>query len=486
MNSEEAKSATGFLYERISKRQHRIILFAVALGTFMGPLDGSVVNIALPTISSDYKVTLATVEWVVMSYLLMTSSLLLTFGRLGDLYGHKNIYLRGFIVFTFGSLLCGVAPSILMLIIFRGVQAIGAGMMMSMGPAIVADITDPRERGRSLGVIAVAVSVALTTGPVLGGFLTSYFGWRSVFFINIPIGIAGSFLAYKVIPVQKSNGVQPFDIPGSVMFFLALVSMLFSLSNAEKMGWNNPVIIGLLAGGIILLFIFIFFESRTPYPMLDTRLFKNRLFSMGNLSALMSFIAMNAVILIMPFYLQQVLNLSPSQAGFYLIPMPLVTMIVAPVSGIISDRTDTRYVSSLGMAIMATGLFLLSRLKGDSDAASIVTALVLLGLGSGMFQTPNNSAVLGTVLPNRRGIASSMLAVMRNTGMVLGIAVSGAIFSTKFSSLNNSLAAQGLEGTVLYVGAFEGAMHNTFLAASLIALAAVFTSLIRGPLNNRE
>lgn len=477
-----AKDA-GPLYDRISRGKRRQILIAVAVGTFMGPLDTSVVNIALPSISSYFHSSFATVEWVVMSYLLIISSLLLTYGRLGDLYGHKRVYVTGFILFTCGSLLCGIAPSVLLLILFRAFQAIGAGMLMSMGPAIITDITPPQERGKSLGIIAVAVSVALTTGPVLGGFLTTHFGWQSVFLINIPIGIIGSLWAQKVIPVTRGKEVQPFDLKGAVLLFFALISILFPLSYAEKVGWRHPYIPGLIAFGLVLMAAFLVLENRIKFPMVDLTLFKNRLFSMGNLSSLLNYMAQFSVILLMPFYLQQLRGLPPSKAGLMLIPMPVVTMIIAPLSGTLSDRTDTRYISSLGMGITTVGLWLLSNLTIASGVPTIIAALIVTGLGVGMFQTPNNSAVMGTVPANRRGIASSLLATMRNIGMVLGVAISGAVFTGRLNYLNKVLAAQGVSGAQLKAEAFTGAMHFTFLVAAALAGAAVFTSLVRGPLN---
>lgn len=478
-----AKPAHG-LYDNLTRGRRIQILIAIAIGTFMGPLDSSVVNIALPTIRAGFHTSLGTVEWVIMSYLLVISSLILTYGRLGDLYGHKRIYLSGFVIFTAGSLLCGMAPTIALLITFRALQAIGAGMMMAMGPAIITDVTPPRNRGKSLGIIAVSVSVALTTGPVLGGFLTARFGWPSIFFINLPIGIIGSLWAAKVIPSIKGRQVESFDIKGAVTIFLALISLLIPLSYAEKTGWRNPYILGSLALGLGLLVLFVFMENRIKFPMVDLSLFRNRLFAMGNLSALINYMAAFSVILVMPFYLQQLRQMSPSQAGLMLIPTPLATMIVAPISGAISDRVDTRYLSSLGMAVTAFGMWLLSNLHINSSPLSIIVALVIIGLGGGMFQTPNNSAIMGTVPPNRRGIASSFLATMRNIGMVLGVAISGALFSGRLEYLNRVLTAKGLAGAELKVQAFTGAMHFTYLVGAALACAAVITSLVRGPLNS--
>lgn len=470
------------LYQQLSKSQRIKIMIAVAVGTFMGPLDSSVVNIALPSITSNFHVSLATSEWVVMAYLLVISSLLLTFGRLGDMYGPKKIYMTGFAVFTLGSFLCGTANSITLLVLYRVLQAVGAGMLMSIGPAIVTDVTPPTERGKYLGVTAVSVSIALSTGPVLGGFLTSHFGWPSIFLINVPIGLIAMLLAKLVLPNTGGHGSQPFDIIGAATFFVALGAILLPLSYAEKTGWGNPFIIGSLILGIILMIIFIFIEQKNKYPMMDLSLFRNRLFSMANLSALLNYIAMFSTVLLMPFYLQQLRQMPPSKAGLLLIPMPLTTMLVAPLSGAISDRVDTRYISSVGMGVTALGMWLLSNLKLESPIYLIIFSLFVVGLGSGMFQTPNNSAIMGAVPPNRRGVASGLLATMRNVGMVLGVAISGAVFTNHMAYLAKVLSGKGLTGQELKVSAFTGAMHLAFIVSAAIAVLAVITSLIRGPL----
>lgn len=464
----------------VSKSKRKLAITAVALGTFMSALDSSVVNIALPNISSHFNTNLSTIEWVVMSYLLIISSLLLTYGRMGDMYGHKKVYVRGFIIFTLGSFLCGISPSIIILIISRIIQAIGAGMLMSMSSAIITSITPPKERGKSLGIIAISVSIALATGPVLGGVLTSVLGWESIFYINIPIGIFGSFFAEKVIPKSTVTDKQPFDIKGSILIFASLITILLPLSYTETYGWENPYIITSLIGGTILLGVFIFVEKKTQYPMMDLTLFNNKLFSMSNLSALLSFIAQFSVVLIMPFYLQQLRGLAPSKAGLLMIPMPLTTMFIAPISGAISDRIDSRYISALGMAIASFGIYLLSNLRIDSSHSYIAISLITTGLGTGLFQTPNNSAVMGSVANNRRGIASSILATMRNIGMVLGIAISGAIFSTHQNYLLRILSTKGLNSTEIKVQAFTGALHLAYIVGSIIAFIAVVTSLIKG------
>jgi EmrB/QacA subfamily drug resistance transporter len=463
-------------------KRKRAILLAVAVGTFMSALDSSVVNMVLPNISAYFHTSLATIEWTVMSYLLVVSSLLLSFGRLGDMYGHKKIYLVGLIVFTAGSLLCGLSPSVLVLIIFRGIQAVGAGMLMAMGPAIVTDTVSPQERGKALSITAVSVAVALTVGPVLGGALTSAFGWQSIFLINIPIGILGFLLAKQTIPQHRDNErvAQPFDFVGAGVIFLALISILLPLSLVENYGWKDPLILIFIAVGLGLTVGFAWWEKHAKYPLFDITLFRNRLFSMSNISALLNFMAQFTIILLIPFYLQRLRGLSPAQAGLLYLPMPLTTMIIAPISGTLSDRMDSRYISSVGMAIIAAGMGMLSNLKANSPDLFMVVGLIIVGLGIGLFQTPNNSAIMGSVPNSKRGVASGMLATMRNIGMVLGVAISGTIFSSSHDWFMTLLKVKGLSGVQLEKAAFIGALHVTYIVGAIFASIGVITSLIKG------
>ncbi|MBM3708264.1 MAG: MFS transporter [Actinobacteria bacterium] len=462
------------------------IIVIVAVGTFMGALDSSIVNISLPAISGYFSVTLTTVEWVVLSYLIIITSLLLAFGRLGDLYGHKKIYNIGFMVFTAGSLACALSPSIILLIASRALQAVGAGMLMSMGPAIITANTPPGDRGKSLGTIAVSVSVALIIGPVLGGFLTSYLGWQSIFYVNIPIGIGMSIWAARALPSTRPEGTVSFDFIGAALLFTALIAVIFPLSYADKIGWKNPYIIACFLTGIVLLAVFIIVEIRVKNPMLDLKLFKNRLFSMSNLSLMFNFIAQFCVTLIMPFYLIQLREFSPSKSGLILISAPLVVMMVAPLAGFISDKIDARYISSAGMFLASAGLFLLSTLNENTKIYIMVIYLAVVGLGIGFFQTPNNSAIMGSVSQNRRGLASAMIAAMRNLGMVLGVAVSGSVFSSRFNYLSQILTLQNISDLELKNQAFSGALKTTFIVAGIISSTAIFTSLIRGSLSPKN
>ncbi|MCL4516236.1 MAG: MFS transporter [Firmicutes bacterium] len=457
-----------------------LALATVGIGTFMAPLDGSVVNIALPHIASSLRATLPTVEWVVMMYLLVISTLLLTYGRLGDMIGHKPVYLAGFVIFTAGSLLCGFSPAIGYLIAFRAVQAIGAGMMMAIGPAIVTSAFPAHERGKALGMNAMVVATALALGPTIGGLLVSTFGWRSIFFINLPIGVFGTIWAWRVLRMNPTVPGQSFDVPGAITIFVALTALLLALSKGQDLGWSSLPIVSLLAAAVVFGALFLLNERRVAQPMMDLSLFENRLFSAANLSALLNFMAQSAVTFLMPFYLENVRHLEAAHAGLVLSPMPLVVLVAAPFSGSLSDKIGSRLLSSTGMAVIALDLGLLSRLGVATPLLLIGALLAIAGLGAGLFQSPNNSAIMGSVPKHRLGIASGMLASMRNIGMVVGVALSGAILTNRLPVHASRLSAQGLAGDLLQKQAFVLSFHDSFVVAAVLAAIGVLTSLIRG------
>ena len=446
----------------------------------MSALDGSIVNISLPAIGSYFNIAITTVEWVVLSYLIIISSLLLTFGRLGDLYGHKKIYVIGFAIFTAGSLFCALSSSIIQLVIFRVIQAVGAGMLMSMGPAIITLYAPAERRGRYLGIIGISVSIALSAGPVLGGFLTTLFGWQSIFLINIPIGIIAFIWAIKVLPSAKQAEKYPFDFKGAIILFFALTFIIFPLSLIDRLGINNPIMIGSFVLGIGLSMLFVFAELNTKHPLFEFSMFRSRIFLMGNISLLLNFIAQFTVALIIPFYLIEFRNFSAAIAGLILIASPLVALVVTPLAGYLTDHYETRFISSGGMVLITAGLFLLGLLNKNSNIAYIVLCLAITGLGIGMFQTPNNYAIMSSVAPNRRGTASSMLATMRNLGMVFGASLSGSLFSYRQIYLTKIYTLKTITGPDLNNMVFTGAMRFTFTVGAILACAAIIASLVMG------
>lgn len=447
------------------------VLIAVGAGTFMSALDTSVVNTVLPVIGEEFGAGVALIEWVVTVYLLVVSALLLSFGRLGDLRGHKSIYQLGFLIFIVSSALCGLSPSAYALIGFRGLQAIGATMLAANSPAILTKNFPAHQRGQALGLQATMTYLGLTVAPSLGGWLTDAFSWRAVFYINIPVGLVALWLSWRSIPLDTpSTQQEKFDLPGAFVFMTGLVTLLLGLNQGHAWGWTSPSIIALLVAAVVSLILFLILEYRRADPMLDLSLFKHATFSASVASAVFNYICIFTIIFLLPFYLLQGRHLTPSQAGLILTAQPIIMAIVAPISGTLSDRIGVQIPSVAGMAILGVGLFLLSRLDAQSPTQAIVLALAVSGLGTGTFISPNNSALMGSAPRHRQGIAAGVLATARSVGMVLGVGLAGAIFTTV---LSHAPATGGEEGLFR-------AIHISFLVATGVAGLGVLTSMIRG------
>lgn len=443
-----------------------LVLIAIGTGSFMAALDGSVVNTILPVLRTAFNSNVATIEWVVTVYLLVLSGLLLSFGRLGDLRGHRSIYIWGFGIFILSSALCGVAWSAAALVVFRGLQAVGGAMLASNSPAIVTGNFPAEQRGRAFGLISTMTYLGLTVGPSLGGFLTQTFGWRTVFYINVPVGLLALTLGLLFIPKDSpAESGKRFDLAGAVVFLAALTLLMLGLNKGAEWGWASAPVLVLLGGALVFMAIFILIERRSPDPMLDLTLFRVPLFSTSVASAILNYICVYSIVFLMPFYLIQGRGLNPAQAGLLLTVQAVVMAIAAPVSGAFSDRIGSRRPGMLGMGLLAIGLFLLSRLGADSGLLLVALGLAIAGAGTGTFISPNTSALMGSAPRARQGIASGVLAAARNFGMVLGIGLAGAIFTTHLAQNT----AQSF-----YIGIEQG-----FLAASVVAVLGVVVSAIK-------
>ncbi|SHM26985.1 drug resistance transporter, EmrB/QacA subfamily [Caldanaerovirga acetigignens] len=455
------------------------ILLAVLIGSLMGPLDGSAVNVAMPTLSEFFKAGMTTVSWVSMAYLLVLSGLLLTYGKLGDVIGYKKLFLRGMLLFTIASIFCGISPLIGILIASRALQAAGAGMMMAVAPAIITTTFPRNEMGRALGFNAVAVATGLSIGPSVGGFLLYAFGWRAIFFINIPIGIAGYFWAKKVLPEGQVLKKATFDVLGASLGFIFLMTILFYISKGQELGWHSLTARMLIAVSIIAFILFIINEKRTSEPMLELKLFSNRTFALGNLSCLLNFTAQYIMVFLTPFYLEKA-GFLPGQVGAIMTAFPLTVLFVAPLSGMLSDRLDSLLLSSAGAIICSIALFLMGKLGYDSSIFDVVWRLMLFGLGNGLFQTPNNSSVMGSAPRNMQGVASGVLATMRNVGMVVGVAVGSGFFTFRNSYYLTMLPYT--DGR-LADEAFIRALRDAYFLAAFIDILCMLALLARGKKN---
>jgi EmrB/QacA subfamily drug resistance transporter len=445
----------------------------VSLGTFAPPLGVSAISIGLPAISQSLHLDLTVAEWVIVAYVLVVTSLLTTFGRLGDLISAKNLYVVGFAIFTAGALACGLAQTFPLLIAGRVLQGFGGAMMFLVAAAIVVRAFPPHERGLALGINAMFVYAGLSVGPLVGAFLLHSFSWQALFLFNVPLGILGVLLAIIFIghvrPAERRTG---FDLAGAVVGSLSLFCLLLVLSRGPAWGWSSPRVLALAAATLVLGSLFVWVERHTDSPMIDLGLFENRLFSAALLSGMLAYMAIFILNLVVPFYLILGLGYDYFHAGLIYTPVPIAMLLLAPVSGSLSDRIGSRALASTGMAMIAVSFFWLSRLNGHPSYLELTLPLLLNGIGTGIFSSPNNSAVMGAVPASRVSTAAGILASTRNLGMALGTAAAAAVIAFRLPTHLSAGLGQA--------GAAVASYQDGFAFAGLLAAVAAVTSLVRG------
>jgi len=451
------------------------VMAAVAMGVFLATIDGSIVNVALPTLVRAFETEFAVVQWVVLSYLLTVTTLMLSMGRLGDMVGKKPLYAGGFVIFTMGSVLCGLAPTVYWLIAFRLLQAIGAAMMMALGMAIVTEAFPPSERGKALGLSGTMVSVGIVLGPVLGGLLIGALSWRWIFFVNLPVGIVGTWMVIRFVPAFKPEGGQRFDFAGALFLFVSLMALLLALTLGQQVGFAAPGILALFASGIVFLGVFVAIEWKSKQPMIDLRLFQNRLFSINLVTALIVFVCLAGTIILMPFYLENVLGYDPRTVGFVLAIVPIALGITAPISGILSDRMGSRPITVLGLFVLVIGFAAVSTLSVRTTTLGYILRFLPIGIGIGIFQSPNNSAVMGAVPRARLGIASGLLSVTRTLGQSIGIAALGALWASRVVFRAGHDLPAGATGAP--AAAQVAGLNDTFLAVMVLIIGALLLAV---------
>ena len=447
-----------------------LVMAAVAMGVFLATIDGSIVNLALPTLVSVFNTEFAIVQWVVLAYLLTVSTLMLSIGRIADMVGKKNLYMLGFVIFTIGSFLCGFSPSIYALIGFRVLQAIGAAMVMSLGMAIVTEAFPPAERGMALGISGSIVSIGIVVGPTLGGILINSLSWNWIFFVNVPIGILGTFMVIRFVPAIKHTGGQRFDVPGAITLFLGLLSFLFALTTGQRNGFDNWQVLVLSTFSLLLVLTFIYIELHSAHPMVDLRLFRNKQFSGSLMTGVITFIAISGTIFLMPFYLENVLGYDTRQVGLLLAVVPIVLGLVSPLSGVLSDKYGTRFISAIGLGILVFGYLALTTLETHTTSVGFVLRFLAVGVGMGVFQSPNNSSIMGTASRERLGIVSGILAVTRSLGQTTGIAMIATIWAGKVASTSGVYASTNVTNAPPEIQVT--ALQQTFtIVAILVSIA---------------
>jgi EmrB/QacA subfamily drug resistance transporter len=453
------------------------ILANVALGTFMATLDASIVNVALPTMSLKLHVNLPKLQWVVTAYLLAISSLLPILGKLADIVGRKRVYSSGLILFTLGSALCGLASNVWFLVSMRILQAIGASMLMANNQALIVANFPFHERGRALGISGTMVALGSLAGPAIGGILVGLIGWRSIFYINVPIGIIAYFAALIVLPSDsvKHEPVR-FDYKGSILFSLGLISLLYAINNGENAGWSSMGILSMMFLGLLLLAIFVLVERQTSQPIIDFAIYKNVPFLIGNLSAFLSFTGQFFYTMLMPFYLQNILNYPTTKVGLLMTAFPLAMAIAAPIGGYVSDKIGPVVLTTGGLLTTACGMLYLLFVSAYSGFFQIIPGPILMGIGAGLFNSPNNSSVMSSVPRDKLGIAGGLNALVRNVGMILGTTLSVTLFESRQSAILAKTLHPSVSQTTF---AFISSFHTVMLVGGIILIVAAVVSVSR-------
>lgn len=447
--------------------KHIVLLIAILAG-FLTPFDASAVNIALPTIGTEFHMDAIALSWVATAYLLATAVFLVPFGKIADIHGRKKIFLYGLGIFTVASFIMTFVRSSGMLVGVRVIQGIGCSMIFGTAVAILTSVYPPGERGRALGIYITAVYFGLSLGPFLGGILTENFGWRSIFYINVPIGIIAITLVFWKLKGEwaECRGEQ-FDVAGSVIYGIILVAMMLGFSELPSITG-----VALLVAGMILLLVFIRFERARPYPVLNVRLFsESRVFAWSNIAALINYSATYAVAFLLSLYLQFTKGFSPEYAGIILVSAPFSQALVSPFAGRLSDRVDPGIIASVGMGFTALGLFLLVFLGEGTSLYFIIIALIILGIGFGLFSSPNTNAIMSAVDKRFYGVASGIIGTMRLLGQMLSMGIAMMIFAILIGRVEITPGLYPL---------FVESMHYAFIFFTVLCIIGIYASLQRG------
>lgn len=410
------------------------IITAIGLFTFMSTLDTSIVNIAIPTISRDLKVSMSQTEWIVTVYLLVVCSLLLLFGKIGDVIGKIKVFKMGMIIFTLGSFLCGLKISFWVLIGSRMIQGLGAAMTMSTNNGIITEVFKDSERGRSLGLIGTFVALGSIAGPGIGGLILGFLPWGFIFWINIPVGIFAYFLGLKVLPKDITFQKSPIDYPGFAAFAVSIISIIGLMSYAQLNGFQNlPVL--LMAVVFIVAFIsFIFLERKSSYPLVDFSLFRQVPFTISLISVLLIFIGNFAFNVVGPYYLQNLRGMDPGKSGIILMAFPIAQVIFSPIAGRLTDRFGAPVLIRIGIVAIIISQIGFCFFHGKTAMWFVYLTIGLLGLGNGLFQSPNNALTMASIDMQHLGIAGGLNALFRNLGMIFGLTISTTILFSAMSA----------------------------------------------------
>jgi EmrB/QacA subfamily drug resistance transporter len=448
----------------------RPALIIATLNSFITPFMGSSINVALPAIGREFQVDAVLLSWIATAYLLAVAVCLVPFGRLADIHGRKKVFSAGIILFTVSSIFCAISPSTPVLLVFRVLQGVGNAMVFATGMAILVSVYAPKERGRVLGINVAAVYIGLSAGPFLGGIMTQYLTWRSIFLVMVPFCLFILFLIFWRLKGEWADARgEKFDLTGAFIYAVAIVGIIYGISLLPAIMSVWVILIG--AAG---LFCFIQWELRTPHPVFQVRLFRdNRVFAFSSLAALINYSGTFAVTFLLSLYLQHIKALTPQATGLVLVAQPLVMALCSPSAGRLSDRIEPRIVATSGMVLSAIGLFLLTFLNQATSMGYIIGCLIILGFGFGVFSSPNTNAIMSSVEKKFFGIASGAVGTMRSLGMMLSMGIATVVFSIFIGRVQITTDQYPLLMKSITVA---------FIISTILCVGGVFASMVRGKL----
>lgn len=445
-------------------------LLVATIASFFTPFMGTSINIALPTIGLDFGADAILLNWITNGFLLAAAIFAVPFGRVADIHGMKKIFTYGIIIFTVASLFCALSPSSYILIASRILQGIGSAMIFVTGLAIITSVYPPQHRGKAIGINVAAVYIGLSVGPVLGGMMTQYLGWRSIFLLMIPFGlIVLAIVFWKLHDEWAASKGEKFDFVGSILYSLMLLLVMYGFSSLPQLdGWAMLIL------GVIGFFAFIKWELRTKSPVFNIRLFKNTTFTFSSMAALINYSATFAVTLLLSYYLQYIKGLEPQTAGIILVAQPILMAITAPIAGRMSDSFDARLIATAGMATVTIALFTFTFIDSTTSIINIIIGLAVLGLGFGLFSSPNTNVIMGSVERKFYGVASATVSTMRLIGQTMSIGIATLVFA---------LFIGRVQITPDQYPALLGSIQICFVVFTALCFIGVFVSWYRG--NNK-
>ncbi|HDS63328.1 MAG TPA: DHA2 family efflux MFS transporter permease subunit, partial [Methanofollis liminatans] len=465
-----------------SSKSYLLLIFSISLAIFMSSLDGTIVNIALPTISESFGVSTSAVSWVATAYLLVMAGCVLIFGKISDFIGYKKIFLSGFVVFTLGSFACGFLPELLdsfyALVGSRAFQGIGGAMISAIAPAMVTAFIPMEQKGKAMGIIMTVAALGTAIGPTIGGLLTQYISWHWIFFINVPIGILSVIIGMKAIPGQSDRNapLSGFDRSGAAFIFIGLAALLFAVSEGEVLGWTSPAILVSGAVAAVSLALFVWRELHAAEPLLELRLFGKRNFLLTNLILVLVFFGFSGINYLLPFYLQYVLGYETSAAGMVLTSLSFAMMVSGLAAGLLYNRLGGRVLAIAAAAIIAAGYYMMTHLQANTTIAYVVAALIVIGFGLGLMVTPVSNMIMNSVAKRYQGMVSSLTSLERFAPMTIGIAIFNLIFVQGILRIaeNRDITMQSPVEVKMHLlsAGFDIAFFGAFIVAVVVLVLA--------------